>query len=182
MNTPSTACGNEADKKGRPVGQLKTYCALAALLGLVACGGDETTNDGPSGTARASAAPNPQLDKFRALANDVCATVLQGSPPRLSPNAERGAIVRHARASIPGTRAIAESLRRLPAPEALESKVDALARAYRDLQRDYVTLEKASTPKAQRTRLVQAIREREVFIQARAAEAGLIACAGTPPR
>lgn len=156
---------------------MRRALGLLAAVGLttvvVGCGG----SDDPQPPAASAVPIDRDVQRFRALANDVCATIHGRRLPPPAASSGAAQTKRYAQASARTNRALAQSMRRLPTPDVLKDEVDALAGAYREAQRAYAAMARDAASGAVRDAARTAAQERERAISARATAAGLPACA-----
>lgn len=150
---------------------------LAGLAVLVGCGADEEASTATPTAARTpAAATTPDKDEFLVLANQVCRTVREAAPVEPAADAATSAVRAYAEAAAPVDRATAQSLRRLPTPEALRNEVDGLANAYAEQARTIKALGTAA-PKGKTADALRAkLRTTQSAIQAQATATGLPGC------
>lgn len=147
---------------------------------IVGCGGDDAASPAPGSAAPVpgTAAPSPEAREFRALANDVCATVRRDAPAPLGAAAKAPEVLRYAQAAEKASRATALSLRRLPAPAEQQDEVAELTRATRDAQRTYASVRQAGVDAGSVAAARTGLDESERAVVALAQTAGLPACGG----
>jgi hypothetical protein len=149
--------------------------AFAILVASSGCGGAGGTTSIPQGTA----VPVPEtaeVTRFRALANDVCATVGQSGAALVPADPGARPSRRELRVAERVSRAMALSLGRLPAPEGVGAEVNALAQAYRELRRAYATVVTEGPDAGAETAGASPLRDAARTVQVRASTAGLPAC------
>ncbi|HST38924.1 MAG TPA: hypothetical protein VLK58_05430 [Conexibacter sp.] len=154
----------------------------AALSAFAGCGHDDASREAiaasatsvPGATTAAADLSTERLRQFRALANDICATVTSAAPLTAARSVTPAEAARLARVD----RAAEQSLRRLDVPRSLRAAVDGLASAYAEQRREHASIADPRTDVAVREQALRLLPERAATIDARAAAAGLPACAG----
>ena len=158
--------------------RIATLAAAGLTFMVGGCGGSDEAPPAATATAQSNTAQPIDAAPFRVLANDVCATVSQAAPRPLAPTAGPDDVMRYARASVRVSRAMTQSLRRLPAPASMRPAVAGLARAWRDAQREYTSIERAHVTASAVSAVTTTLRARESAIVSQATAADIPACAG----
>lgn len=145
--------------------------AMLLIVGSVGCGGSKSDSSPP--TTSAATRPDPATTRFLTLGNQVCATVRHGAPSPLRRSVNPVELAKHARAARGPTHRTIVSLGRLPVPPARRAALNALIRAERDLQAEYLAI--VRDPSATESR-AKTLNEREQLASSRAMSLGLPGC------